>query len=200
MLPAARHALRRAGLAARQQGLLHRMEDCAAAVNGSALALWPRATADSSIGCSLLVPQPGLCSSRSLCITAESGSRHTSGAQTSLHGPAADGHASHQAASSSGGSGSSAEETAAADEDAEADARADETRHRILDAALRHVVRTVRGLVCWQLEGLLVCWQAAGTSAAQAYCVQSCHPHTGFSAPTFGVAGQPQQTSVGKVA
>ena len=141
MLPAARHALRRAGLAARQQGLLHRMEDCAAAVNGSALALWPGANADDGIGRSLPVPQPGLCSSRSLCITAESGNRHTSAAETSAHGPAADGRASHQAASSTGGLGSSGEEASAADEDAEADARADETRHRILEAALRHVVR-----------------------------------------------------------
>ena len=140
MLRAARHALRRAGLAARQQGLLHRLEDCAAAVNGSALALWPGATADGSIGCSLLVPPPRLCSSRGLCITADSGSRHTSGAETSPHGPAADGHASHQTAPSGGGFGTSAEGASAADEDAEADARADETRQRILEAALRHVV------------------------------------------------------------
>ena len=143
MLPAARHALRRAGLAARQQGLLHRLEDCAAAVNRSALALWPGATADDGSGCSLLVPQPGFCSSRSLCITAESGSKHTRGAETSPHGPAADRHASQQAAPGSGDFGGSAEEATAADEDAEADARANETRHRVLEAALRHVVRTV---------------------------------------------------------
>ena len=143
MLYAVRHALHRAGLAARQQGLLHRLEDCAAALGGSTLALWPGATADDCTGCGLLVPQPGLCSSRSLCITADSGSRHTSGAETPPHGPAADGHASHQAASGSGGFGSSAEEASAADEDAEADARANETRHRILEAALRHVVRAV---------------------------------------------------------
>ena len=188
MLCAARHALRRAGLAAGQQGLLHRMEDCAAAVGRPTLALWPGASAEDGTCCSVLVPQPG---SRHLCITAESGSRHTSGAEASPSGNTAGGHASHQAASSSGSYGGSAEEASAADEDAEADARATETRQRILEAAMGHVVRTACGALCCLTRefsiGSLVCIVVANVLYATA------PPHASSSALDMGGAGGLQQ-------
>ena len=172
MLLAARNALRRGGLATGQQGMLHKMEECAAAAAGPLLPVWPGASANDGVRCSLPVPQPGSCGSRSLCITAEGGSRRASGAEASPHGHAAGAHAGHQAASSSGSSGGSAGEASAAEEDEEADARARETRQRILEAALRHVVRTVCGFLCWQLSKKL----APGVGRAKL------HPHTRPSA------------------
>ena len=186
MLLAARNALRRGGLATGQQGMLHRMEECAAAAAGPLLPVWPGASANDGVRCSLPVPQPGSCGSRSLCITAEGGSRRASGAEASPHGHAAGAHAGHQAASSSS-SGGSAGEASAAEEDEEADARASETRQRILEAALRHVVRTVCGFLCWQLSKKL----APGVG------VQS-YTHT--PAPVHGrgkLARQRQHTSSG---
>ena len=143
-----RHALRRTRSPAQLQSLFYALGEVSPAgkANSGSECCLIRSRSHSRLGdataSTSASPHPGTTSTRGFCDAAGERSAGVSGAASFPYGRAADMNGS-AAGSSPGAAADSTAEPVEADEDDDTDARTEEARQRILEAALRHVVHPV---------------------------------------------------------
>ena len=139
-----RHALRRTRSPAQLQSLLCALEDVISAGKANSgpeccpMTSRSHSWLSDATASNLVSPHLGTISARSFCSAAGERSAGVSGAASFPYGRAAD--MSGSVGSSDGATANCAEGPSRADEGDDTDARTEEARQRILEAALRHVV------------------------------------------------------------